>query len=172
VYQKDNEAGRNSTAEYDPHMIPKSTVKYESKGAQIKRTEIVNSEGRVVNILKNDEQYFYSYMAEFETDADEVRFGMLIKTIKGIEISGYSALLDNRNNGVRAGETYIVKFPFTCVLNPGVYFLNAGILATLDGEHEYLDRQLDIAMFRVEEKKDLSSTGLMSIVGCPNIESV
>lgn len=173
LHKGKNEPNLTSSAEFDPYMIPESTVRYERKGARIEKAEIINSEGQVVNILKNDKKYFYSYMATFETDASEVRFGMLIKTIKGIEVSGYSAALGkNKTNLARIGETYRVKFPFVCALNPGVYFLNAGILAALGGEYEYLDRQLDIAMFRVEEKKDQASTGLISIVGSPHIESV
>jgi lipopolysaccharide transport system ATP-binding protein len=44
-------------------------------------------------------------------------------------------------------------------LAPGVYFANAGVLA-LDGEGEqFLDRRLDIAMFRVTGRARRLATG-------------
>ena len=43
-----------------------------------------------------------------------------------------------------------VEFPFTCHTPPGYYFLNAGVLGTVDGEEIFLHRVLDIAAFQVQ----------------------
>lgn len=152
---------------YNPYLVPASTVKYESRGASISDPVILSIAGERVNILQSGEQYFYEYQAKFNIDAEKIKFGMLIKTIKGVEISGYSAPSDEIGiKNIKAGDAILVKFPFTCSFNPGVYFLNAGLLKT-GGEEEYLDRQLDVAMFRVEEKSDSNSTGIVSMVGPP-----
>lgn len=162
--------GLISGAEYDPNLVPVSTITYERKGAVISDPAILNSAGELVNILQPGEKYFYRYQARFDVDVTKLKFGMLIKTLKGVEISGYSAPADELGlHDIRAGETILIKFPFTCSLNPGVYFLNAGLLKS-GGDEEYLDRQLDAAMFRVEEKSDSNSTGTVSLVGPPLYE--
>lgn len=159
-----------SAAEYDPNMVPVSTVTYERKGATISDPAILNSAGELVNMLRPGEKYFYRYQAEFDEDVAKLKFGMLIKTLKGVEISGYSAPAEELGlHEIKAGDIIAVKFPFTCSLNPGVYFMNAGLLKT-GVDEEYLDRQLDVAMFRVEEKSDSNSTGTVCLVGPPVYE--
>jgi lipopolysaccharide transport system ATP-binding protein len=90
---------------------------------------------------------------------------MLIKTIKGIEISGFSApFTDNEKHLFKEGTCWQVKFAFTCRLNPGVYFLNAGVLSRENGEDTFLDRWLDAAMFRVRYKRDACVTASVDLV--------
>ncbi|OEU68829.1 MAG: hypothetical protein BA863_04985 [Desulfovibrio sp. S3730MH75] len=172
VQTSDDTQNLEGQRDFDPEMSPVSTVRYERKGAYIANPRIVTPEGRQVNILNAGGEYFYHYDVTFETAAQGIRFGMLIKTMKGIEISGSSAYHEGQDAGVRDGESFAVKFPFTCMLNPGVYFLNAGIIGIIDGQEEFLDRQLDVAMFRVEEKKDQFSTGLVGMVRAPQVEPV
>lgn len=161
----------SNAADYDPHLVPVSTVKYISKGASILSPQICDAENREVNILKSGSTYYYNYDVHFDRNAKDVRFGMLIKTIKGIELSGCSASADFLGENLSlAGMKVRVSFPFVCMLNPGFYFLNAGVLAIVDGVEEYLDRQLDIAMFRVDEKQKSHSTGIVNMVGYPRVE--
>jgi len=74
---------------YMPNMIPKSTVYYEKRGAVINNPHITTINGRQVNILVNGEEYIYTYSVFFERPAFQVRFGMMIKTISGLDIAGH-----------------------------------------------------------------------------------
>ncbi len=156
--------------DFDPNMLPVSTINYEKKGATITDPCIRTSAGRQVNILTAGETYHFCYQAQFDGYVKNIKFGMLIKTLKGIEISGCSASLEGHDiENIDVGDVVDVKFPFRCSLNPGVYFLNAGILGTVEGVEEHLDRQLDVGMFRVNEKDEKYSTALVSLVGYPAI---
>lgn len=144
------EQGTISSEFFDPNLKPKSTISYESNGARILDPKIVDSEGRQVNCLIRGEIYQYRYTVEFLEAAQKIRYGMLIKTTSGIELGG-SASSSTGNEGMSAhkGERIEVAFKFTCNLNTGIYYLNAGVLGEQAAGETYLHRLLDIAMFRV-----------------------
>ena len=59
---------------------------------------------------------------------------------------------------------WCVKIHFRCILNPGAYFLNAGVLGIINGSEEYLDRNIDIAMFRVQDNENFTSTAIVDFI--------
>jgi lipopolysaccharide transport system ATP-binding protein len=136
---------------FDPHLTPQSTVEYETHGACIMSPEIHTLSGRKVNCLKRGKTYRYTYKVRFDQGATNVRFGMLIKTITGVELGGaVSASSAGQGIAYQApGTTVNVQFRFTCHLNPGSYFLNAGVSGSHYEADIYLHRVLDICMFKV-----------------------
>ncbi len=57
-----------------------------------------------------------------------------------------------------------IGFHLRCLLNPGTYFLNAGVLG-IKGEAEvFLDRNIDVAMFRVQEMENFTSTAMVNCI--------
>ena len=54
-----------------------------------------------------------------------------------------------------------MRFSFCCRLNPGTYFLNAGVIGSVDGNSTYLHRILDASMFRVSEEPEMLPTGII-----------
>jgi lipopolysaccharide transport system ATP-binding protein len=150
---------------YDPGMIPSNTVRYPSRGAQIINPRITTLQGTVVNHLIGRQDYIYTYSVNFYKSTSKVRFGMLIKTISGFELAGAS--LNGYTQSVKyveAGTTIVVKFQFQCLLNPGVYFLNAGVVGTVDGDLTYLDRCVDVAMFRVQPCTESCGNGIVDLL--------
>ena len=150
---------------YDPGMIPSNTVRYPSRGAEIINPRIETLKGNVVNHLLGRQDYIYTYSVTFSRSTSKVRFGMLIKTISGFELAGAS--LKGSTQSVRyveAGTTIVVKFQFKCLLNPGVYFLNAGVVGTVDGDLTYLDRCVDVAMFRVQSCTESCGNGIVDLL--------
>lgn len=145
----------------DPHLKPSSTIEYESHGAYIEAPIVLTLGGRQVNSLVRGSTYIYTYTVRFTKSASNVRFGMLIKTVSGMELGG--GITANSPRGslayVEAGAIYLVKFRFRCALNPGVYFLNAGVLGDMNGNQTYLHRLIDIAMFRVFPDSESLATG-------------
>lgn len=148
---------------YDPGLVPKTTVRYVSRGAEILDPKITTLDGERVNNLIGGQDYIYRYKVRFQEAAFEVRFGMLIKTITGFELGGAvtTATLEGSIPKVASGRVVDVKFRFSCLVAPGVYFLNCGVLGTVEGIHRFLDRSIDAIMFRVMSEPNLRTTGIV-----------
>ena len=147
---------------FDEGLVPKSTVRYDTRGAHIEAPHLETLDGRKVNVLRAGESYEYVYRIEFAEPAASVRFGMLIKTVTGLELGGGATHLPHDAIAmVEAGQTLEARFRFRCLLEGGTYFLNAGVLATLGEEEIYIDRLVDAAMFRVMPQPERLATGLV-----------
>lgn len=157
---------------FDPSLRPTSTIEYASNGATIVSPVILSPSGERLNNLLRNKTYRYTYRVAFNNTATNVRFGMLIKTMTGIEIGG--AHTANQISAgvpvVEAGQVFQVEFEFNCRLNPGVYFLNAGVTGCIDGDDTYLHRLLDIEMFRVLPDSTNLATAIVDFGCIPEIE--
>jgi lipopolysaccharide transport system ATP-binding protein len=158
---------------YDPGLVPQSTLKYPSRGAEIVDPHLCTPAGRRVNVLRPGQEYVYTYRVRFERGASGVRCGMLLKTMTGLELAGgATALPADALPVVEAGQELVVRFRFRCLLAPGVYFANAGVLG-LDGEGEtYLDRRIDAVMMRVMPDPARLATGYIDLDLASEIEAV
>lgn len=148
---------------YDPNLCPQSTISYESFGVYIESPEILTLFGDKVNYLNRGTKYRYRYKVKFEKDAYNVRFGMLIKTITGMELGGYASASSPGKGIPMVDQNSIieVEFEFMCNLNPGDYFLNAGVTGTDNEEEKYLHRILDFYMFRVFPIPENNTTAIV-----------
>ncbi len=155
---------QKASALYDPNMVPKSTISYASLGAKIEQPYLTNLEGETVNILARRHDYIYNYRVKFDDKVYKVRFGMLVKTVSGLEIGGATShTIDSPMECVEKGSIVRVQFKFHCFLQPGVYFLNAGVLGVVDNTEVFLHRCIDIAMFRVQLEENILETGLVDL---------
>jgi len=153
---------------FDEGMSPTSTVRYDARGVQILDPHLQAPDGRRVNVLRAGSDYLYVYRVAFENQARRVRFGMLIKTVTGLELGGgVSAMEGGGLQVVEAGDQVEVRFRFRCLLAPGTYFLNAGVQAEIDGEETYVDRLIDAAMFRVLPEPQRLATGIVDFCTRP-----
>jgi lipopolysaccharide transport system ATP-binding protein len=164
---KQKESNQNSF--WSPELLPKSTVYYEKRGAVIEKPHITTLDGRQVNMLVKGEKYIYTYSVHFDKSACNVRFGMMIKTISGYELAGaLSAPYGEGIDYVKPHSSIQLRYQFHCKLNPGVYFLNAGVTAIENNKEVFLDRNIDIAMFRVQEEDSSISPLVVDLI--ENIE--
>lgn len=155
----------------DPQLQPLSTISYESHGAAIEAAQILNLEGKPVNCLRRGQRYRYAYRVRFEKETKNVRFGMLIKGLTGIELGGAvtsSSGLDSIGH-VAMGDEVHVEFSFRCNLNPGIYFLNAGVLGARNGVETFLHRLVDACMFRVLPAEANLATGIVDFDCRPQV---
>jgi lipopolysaccharide transport system ATP-binding protein len=145
----------------DPNLTPTTTTIYPSTEATINNARLETLNGQIVNHLIHGERYVYRYRIDFVCEAKDVRFGMLIKTISGFEIGG--TVSSKRGDGllVKPPQSIEVAFSWDCLLNPGTYFFNAGVLAICNEEEIFLSRILDALMFRVLPDPNLTSTALV-----------
>lgn len=147
---------------YDPNLVPKSTLFYVSRGAEIQSPHLKNQAGEQVNLINRNEYYIYSYEVRFTQAAYNVRFGMLIKTMSGVELGGAASHPPENAIEVITPNTIMqVDFTFYCSLLPGVYFLNAGVVGDMEGQEGYLHRCIDAAMFRVQPETGLLATTIV-----------
>lgn len=156
---------------FDPGLRPAATIAYESHNVVIEEPAIFTVGGDRVNKLIRGRSYEYRYKAAFTAAASAVRFGMLIKTVSGIELGGATSAASPGEAipVIAAGSVYEAVFHFTCSLNPGVYFLNAGVVGLLDDADVYLHRLLDAAMFHVLPEAGSLATGLIDFNCIPEV---
>jgi len=167
----DDDPGQESY--YVPDMVPKSTVYYEKRGAIIEQPYITTIEGKKVNVLVNKGEYIYTYSVFFESPAFQVRFGMLIKSVSGFEIGGHvSAPLGKGIEYIEKATRWRISFRFRCLLVPGMYFLNAGVLGIIGDAEVFLDRNIDVAMFRVQVKENRTSTAIVDFIEAAEVDMV
>ena len=154
----------SSKALYLPDLKPKSRVEYESRGVEIKDVRIETLNGRRVNLLVPGEAYLYKYRVEFHVDAENVSFGMQIKSMKGLCISAANLEMQKKSiSKTNSGEVYTIEWRFSCKLLPGTYFTNAGVSSYSNGEKIFLKRIEDATVFKVQESEDLRCAGLVSL---------
>jgi lipopolysaccharide transport system ATP-binding protein len=156
---------------FDPGLRPSSTIEYAKRGAVITNAHVNLPGVGHVNNLVSGEIYQYIYKVEFTQAVRHVRYGMLIKTVSGVELGGSVSASDIESSlsNVDEGANHTVIFTFRCSLNPGVYFLNAGVIGNVDGEETYLHRLIDVAMFRVLPETRSLATGVVDFEASCNL---
>ena len=159
------QAGRALEPSFDPNFVPSTTLAYASRGVHILAPGVFTPAGEPVNALVRGERYQYRYRVAFEVGANQVRFGMLIKTLSGVQLSGAVSApsLQASLPWVESGQTLEVVFDFECLMNPGTYFLSCGVLGLVDGEECFLHRIVDAVALRVLPQVGNASTELVSL---------
>lgn len=156
---------------FDPNLVPTSTIEYESHGAFISSPKIRTLSGIQVNNLISGRSYKYSYKVFFQSEASNVRFGMLIKTTSGLELGGSASKISGGEliEYIAPGSGYEIEFKFKCILNSGFYFMNSGMVGEVAGTETYLHRLIDACMFRVLPLEETSMTGIVDFSCQPSI---
>jgi len=157
---------------FNPQLRPTSTLEYESRGAIISNAEICTLSGNKVNLLERGKKYKYSYNVEFFQEIINPRYGMLIKTVSGFELGGAASSPNVRKEMVYHGVDKVkVEFQFECKLNPGTYFLNAGVTGIVGQEDIYLHRIIDACVFKVAPIDSDLITGIMDF-SCEHLSTI
>jgi len=160
-----------SDSHFDPGLVSQSTVRFASHGAHIEDPHLETTSGQRVNVLRAGGEFVYTYIAHFQRTATAVRFGMLIKTISGVELGGgISSTQMDSIDVIEAGTAVRVRFRFCCLLAPGTYFMNAGIRGRIEEEETFLDRLIDAALFRVSPDPERLATGFVDFHIQPQFE--
>jgi len=158
---------KSESSYLDTTLIPTTIIHYENNGAEICRPAIKNFNGENVNILEHGHTYFYTYTVVFEQDFEFINFGMLIKTVNGLELGGgsfpqFNSFLEK----VEAGS-YEIQWEFKASMNAATYFLNAGVQHRQpNGELTYLARALDHYSFKVVNPNPVATAHVDFISSC------
>lgn len=151
---------------FDTGLESSSRAELPRRGACILDPHLETLDGERVNVLAAGKEYVYAYDVEFSEERRQVVFGMLLKSLSGVELFGMgSHARGEAIELVPAGTRTRVEFRFKTHLRPGAYFLNAGCMGLLDsGEVEFLHRIFDAVMFRIElPETDRMNTGFFDL---------
>lgn len=173
--QSDSRITKEELERFDPNLKPSSTIEYESNGALIESPVVLTLSGNKVNNLVRGKIYRYSFNVRFIKSAHNVRFGMLIKSVTGVELGGAESALSIASaiQSVAANKRFRVEFLFNANLNAGIYFMNAGVLGQTENQNDgYLHRLVDIAMFRILPDDDNYATAMVDFNCVPDIEEI
>ncbi|MCP1624167.1 ABC transporter ATP-binding protein [Pseudomonas nitroreducens] len=134
--------------EFDPGLVPESTVRYPEQGARIESLEIFNAKGEQVNVLNPGGEYQFVVSGSFERACDSVYFGMHIRTISGLEVTGQRYPQEPQTvEHILAGSKFRMSFSYRMSLLPGIYFAGCGLWSNYEPNN--LNRIMDAVMFRV-----------------------
>ena len=148
---------------FDKSILPKSRIEYEPRGAKISDVKITTLDGRKVNVLNSGKEYIYSYKVKIFEKLKNVQLAMLIKTTNGIGLGGGAypnpvKYIDE----IEAGESS-ANWYFKANFSQGVYFTNAGLMASSGDDYGYLHRIIDAYAFKIIAN-DHMSTGYVNFL--------
>jgi lipopolysaccharide transport system ATP-binding protein len=146
------------SASFDPGLSPKTTEIYPIQGAEILSFKIFDSDRRSVNVLRPGDTYQFEVSGRFLADSEGVYFGIHIRTVSGVIITGQRyPEVGNIVGRVRAGESFRINYEFNMNLLPGAYFVGGGVWS--NHEPTCLHRVMDALMFRVSPIQKVISFG-------------
>jgi lipopolysaccharide transport system ATP-binding protein len=155
---------------FDPGLVSETTTVYPMQGAEITSINIYNTEGQLVNVLQPGKNYQFVVSGRFLADFAGVYFGIHIKSISGLVITGQrfpeeGSYLEN----IATGQAFRISFAFRMDLLPGAYFVGGGIWS--NQEPNCAHRILDALMFRVAQNLKLKSFGYVDLLAqAPSLE--
>lgn len=146
---------------FDPNMPETAEVTYGDGSVEIVDYGIYNQAGEQVNVLVVGRRYEFVYRIQFYRDAYQVHFGMMLKTVDGLDIAGVASYREQIHfDHIPASSMIEATFSLKFNIVPGTYFLNAGVGGRVDDEHTYLHRRVDLCMIRVLPCDSRESYGL------------
>lgn len=149
---------------FDESLIPKNTITYDIAGARLFDYELLNLEGEKVNVIQFGNKYIWRYKAEFLESCSNVRFGMMIKTSKGLELCGAATHQFAKSiKDVKKGEIYLIEYSFVPKFVGGLYFLNCGVLGLKNNEEIFLNRYVEAWAFKMQDRSDSLLSGIVDM---------
>jgi lipopolysaccharide transport system ATP-binding protein len=149
---------------YNPGFISKSREVNKYYDVIIDSVYIKTLDGRVVNNIHMGKEYMFTYMASFDCDMNNVIFGLVVKSEKGLKLSGSnSSYFNDKELNIRRGESYLFNLHFTCNLVPGNYYVNANVFSNHLGDAKVLSQVVDAYAFKVIQPEKQYCHGIMSL---------
>jgi len=125
-------------------------LRYGAGDARIVDYQLLNQEGIPVDVIGTDEMFTIRSRALFLRDVEEPVMGMLIKTLKGIDLVGASTVEIGKPIGpVKEGTIVTMEFIQKNRLTPGDYVMSVGVSEKTANGIRALDRRIDTKVFKV-----------------------
>ncbi|ESW79722.1 ABC transporter ATP-binding protein [Mesorhizobium sp. LSJC285A00] len=156
---------------YDPNLKSKSTVYLEERGARIRDLRVLTLSGEEVNVLQMGKRYVFEYKVDFSSDAREVGFEFLFKSVTGLVLGGSDThrVKRERTRFVSSGAATTVGFTFNCIMLPGTYLASAGVRGLVNDELCMLHKIIEGVLIRVASEPDLAAIGYANLDATPQV---
>ena len=149
---------------FDINMPSTEEIIYGNGHAEIKEYGMYDVYGRQVNVLVTGRRYHWIYRVQFHQEAHNVQFGMMLKTVDGLEVAGVSSKRELVYFEYVPAETAVqVTFDIQLNVVPGTYFMNSGVDGLVDDTITYLHRRVDLCMIRVLSHDTRQSYGIADL---------
>lgn len=155
----------------DPSLNAASIEKqYGDGGARIVSVLIESESGKVINVIAEGTGFFVTYMVDFATICNGVKFGMMIKTVDGVPVYGTNTIGWAHQEDFSREQRVRVRFALHGNLVPGTYYLNVGVTHESDDGPVFLHRRVDCMIFRVTSMTSRVALGYANLYGRPHVE--
>lgn len=142
-------------------------VAYGNGTAEIYNASLTDLAGREVRVLLAGERYRWQFAVRFFEPAYNLNFGMLIRTIDGMIVSGINTeQLGQRLREASPDQTAQIAFEFTANFGTGTYYFECGVVGETDtqvAEGGFLHRRVDVIGARVVPPDTVPANGLAFI---------
>ena len=170
--EKDSQEKQIDNLDYDPKLVPDSTVVYEDQGALIQELKLVNDNDILINVVKINQVVKIILSGIITSEVEKCYFAVHINSItgQGITAQRYPAeglYVDN----LRPGNKFELTFSFRLTLLAGTYFIGGGVWHILP-EFKCAHRIMDASMFRVINENPRFSLGFVDLREKPAIFSL
>lgn len=135
---------------FDENIVSQSLISYGSDGATINNVRLLTLDNKNVNVISSNRIYKYSYEVTFDRNVKNVRFGMMIKSVTGVGLTGYTYPREGLDTlSFKKNEKIIVSWEFENYYNDGIFLTNAGVHGLLsNNEIGFLHRIHDSLAFK------------------------
>ncbi|MBD9408308.1 ABC transporter ATP-binding protein [Acidovorax sp. ACV02] len=171
--EKEREPKKEILPLYDPSLVANSVeVQYGSRGAEITNVCISDVDGAVTNIIPEGHLISVGYDVYFNEPAEQVNFGMMVKSVDGICVYATNAHANIQNPKIsfQSGESVCIRFALKGNLVPGTYYLNVGVTKKGTDKEEMLHRRVDVLIFRVINAHSYLSYGFANLFGSVEVK--
>lgn len=137
-------------------------LRYGNGKAKIVEFALIDHKGEESNVFLSGENFTIFIRTEVHERITSPVFGVIIKTINGIEVFGTNTkILGAQVGEIDAGNVIKTELNLPNFLNEGSYFLTLGITDQSTNETVTIDRMIDVTFFRV--LNDFKSIGLVNM---------
>lgn len=177
LWAEDLEAPAGAVADIsdylDDGMQSQSIESHEERGAHIHSMRVLTLSGNPVNVLRLGRRYVFEYQVDFDVSAQDVGFGIWIRTTEGYGLGGAQTIRspDQRTKSVYAAQSMSVRWEFSCSMLPGVYFLSCGVTGTRDSQRVVMHRIMDALMVRVAPEAGSIAVGRVDFGAQPYVSA-
>ncbi len=146
---------------YDVSVPKGMELSYGTGQATITDFGMYDETGQLVNVLVAGGTYSWRYVVTFGETAWNVKFGMMFKTIDGIEVANINTIGERQYiEKIDEGSAILVCVRLRVNLAPGIYFLNSGVMGDTFSGSGYLHRRVDLYSVRVIPPDERSIYGI------------
>jgi len=137
-------------------LLSKSTVETERCGAYIDNIGLYDCNNNKVNVINNNQIYYFQYDIIFLEDQENILVAMFLKSKNGENLGGKELVL--KQEKFYKNEKYTIRWKFKNILAQGHYLANCAVISS-KYERILLHRIFDAYLFQVkinENNKDFT----------------